>query len=160
MNFDYGELEHLAGDWAITVLRYWAAHPEARAVLAVDCGMWEYLKSPGRRIAGDKNPRVQLSRWNPCRESYAAWSARLTNGIDNYLREEKRRNEAELEKYEAVAFKPENPLAFEWLALSTCCGFSDGKIALRYRDRKATRAAVKKARQRLAARLGVGTLDT
>jgi hypothetical protein len=145
LDFRNGRLRHLARDWAVQVLRYWAAHPEARDALAVDCGWWRDREDSRLAVAGD----TWLPGWNPQRESHATWAARLAATV----REEKRRAEGDLRHYDATSYAPENRLAFEWLVLSVCCELSDAAIVRRYRDRKVSRAAVKKARQRLAARL-------
>jgi hypothetical protein len=139
-----GEFAHLVHDLAIGVLRHWAAYPDARKALAVDCGLWEYLESPSRRVSGD----TILPGWNPYRETYDHWHVRMVEVLRKHC-------EAELEKYGATPYGPQNELAFEWLALSLCRRLSDGEIAKKYSAHKVTREAVKKARTRLAKRLHI-----
>ena len=144
LDFDDGEIAHPVHDWTIEVLRFWAAHSDAREQLAVDCGWREYLKSPKRRMAGD----TALPGWNPCRETYDAWQVRV-------LEPHRKRREAELENYGATSYEPESTLAFEWLAFSVCLRLPDGEIAKRCLPRKVKPDTVKKARTRLAKRLHI-----
>lgn len=153
LNFNNDELYEMLFGQTIQVLRYWAAHPDARAALAVDAGLWEHLKSPKRRLGSDKKPSVLLPRWNPDRESHATWANRARADFDGYIRDEKQRAEAEQEKYNAVPYEPENLVAFDWLALHICCELSPKGIAGLSPNKRLTPATVKKALQRLSQRL-------
>ena len=142
------ELTHLVHDWTIEVLRFWAAHPAAREALAVDCGWW--VKDPKRHLGNDI--ALVLPGWNPYRETYKDWRVRV---LEPTVRKHHRDREAELEKYGATPYEPENTLAFDWLALKVCLHLSDGAIAKRCMPPKVKRDTVKKACTRLAKRLHI-----
>jgi hypothetical protein len=150
LDFDRGEFAHLVHDWTIGVLRFWAAHSDARETLAVGCDMRRYLKWPKRHLASDT--ALLLPGWNPERETYKDWRVRV---LEPHVRKHRKDREAELEECGATSYEPKKLLAFEWLALSVCCKLSDGKIANKYSSQKVTRDAVKQARRRLAERLHI-----
>ena len=160
LEFEDGELCGMVRSWIFQVLESWCRDNERREALRVDCGYWEYLDSPNRPgVGGDRAFDLKTPGWNSNRESCSAWEARVRAGFEEFIQQERRREQAKLERYGAVPFQPENPLAFEWLALSVCARLSDSRIALRYKRAKVTRAAVKKARQRLVRILKMGTLE-
>ena len=131
--------------WTLQVLAWWHRKPEDREAPKpkVDCGWWEALKPPRQQLSSD----AAMLAWNPDREPFETWTAGLA--------EMRRQRNTELKKYGAYPFEPQNPLAFEWLALSVCCGLSDGEIAKKYRTHQVPPEAVKKARRRLAKRLHI-----
>jgi len=158
-DFENYQLREMIESWTIEVLRCWHKEPEHREALRVDRGWWN--RSP-KVVTGGERIGAQVRGWDSAREPFEVWRDRLRKNIQEFSRDERNRDQVQ---YDSVHYQPENSLAFEWLALSVCCGFSDAKIAHHYRDRKAnprkaTPAAVKKARQRLALHLGMGTLDT
>ncbi len=143
LNFSDYELHEMVESWTHDVLRDWARNAERAHELNVDCGYWERLNNRSRRTVAER----LMWTWDPQREPFEDW--------DKRARRMKEQQEDELRKYDATLYRPENLLTFEYLALSICSCESDGKIAMRYKTRKVTREAVKKARTRLAKRLHI-----
>jgi len=154
LDFENYELREMIESWTIELLRHWHNHPEHREPLRVERGWWN--PSP-KVVTGGERIGAQVRGWDSAREPFEVWRDRVREGFEEFIRHEQKRDHV---LYDSVPYQPENSLAFEWLALHICCGLSAGEIKLRYRDRKLSRAAVKKAIRRLADHLGVGTLDT
>lgn len=147
-DFENTDLGNYARSFPFMVLDYWRRNTEARDALRVDCEWWD------RRPKQLEFVTASLSTWDLMREDFDVYAKRMRDKFEKYLQEQRRSGEGELERFGMRQFRQRErnrPAAwdFEWVALSLCCGLSDGQIALRKEYRGVTRESVKKARQKL-----------